>query len=450
MVVAPILFCMLGAYLFAFVIRGTLEPRAASQVWKMHKIDNPGFLLPNGLDEADVNKDGFMDYVTNYEFDGRIRVAFHPGLSAVSDPWPAVTVGLVPDAENAAFGDFDGDGNVDVVVAHGNELSFQAGVLIIWGPESARVTDGSAWVQGADIEGTVNAGQFNYVRSYDINGDGLDDIVVGGRGVYPQAGLKWIEAPLTPADRRNSAAWRVHDIDDDLEGAHGFGFGDVDSDGEVDLTVCNADWDTPDLAEKVVWYDNPSAGTEAQRQQWRRHIIYQGPEFYGKEQVTLCNVTRDAYPEVIMQTENDIYLFTNPGPGGGDSWALTKIAKAPETQWRARAIKIGDVNNDSRPDIVGMLIHRDGSLPTDKAAVFWMENSGNPLNGSWQTHVIKWGDGFTGFGALNGEKWDQCLLQDVDRDGDLDVVANCEEFNVLGFVYIAVVWFENPLVNSLG
>ena len=94
-----------------------------------------------------------------------------------------------------------------------------------------------------------------------------------------------------------------------------------------------------------------------------------------------------------------------------------------------------------------MLIHQDGDLPITKASVFWMEYSGSdPLTAEWDTHVIKWGDGFIGIGMYNGEKWDQCLFEDVDRDGDIDIVANCEEFHTLGFVFISVVWFENPLI----
>ncbi|MFX0065074.1 MAG: FG-GAP repeat domain-containing protein [Candidatus Hermodarchaeota archaeon] len=139
-------------------------------------------------------------------------------------------------------------------------------------------------------------------------------------------------------------------------------------------------------------------------------------------------------------------LFKNPQISSG-SWELVKVLKTPETQWRTRPIKIADINNDTKPDFLVMLIHRDGSLPTWKAAVFWMEYSGsNVETANWTTHVIKWGDGFVGISTFNGEKWDQCYFEDVDRDGDLDIVANCEEFHTTGFVYIAVVWFENPLI----
>ena len=47
--------------------------------WPMHPVDNPGDWLPNGLDVADVNADGFPDFLVNYEWTGRIRVVFHPG-----------------------------------------------------------------------------------------------------------------------------------------------------------------------------------------------------------------------------------------------------------------------------------------------------------------------------------------------------------------------------------
>ena len=429
---------------FGFFARGTFEPRSESQVWIMHKIDNPGFLLPNGLDIADINSDGFLDYLTNYEWDGKIRIAFHPGLSNVKKPWPAITIGSVDNAENAAFGDFDGDGNYDVVVAHGSEFFSHSGVLLIWGPTPSNAMDTSAWEKGGDIKGTRNAGQFHYVKGYDINGDNATDIVVGGRGTNPRTGLKWIEAP-TSGNLRNLSQWQIHNIDPNLESGHGFVFGDIDQDGDEDIALCNSDWDTADVDEKILWYENPGPGNLTQLDPWPKRIVYQGSEFYSKEQVTLYDFTGDNYPEIIIQTINDVYIFKNPQ--NFSSWELIKILKAPETRWRARPIKIGDINNDTKPDILGMLIHYDGSLPIDKAAVFWMEFSGaDPLSANWQTHVIKWGDGFIGIGMYNGEKWDQCMLEDIDRDGDIDIVANCEEFHTLGFVFISVVWFENPTI----
>jgi hypothetical protein len=444
-----IILIVISGYLIFFVIRGTLEPRADSQVWKMHMIDNPGFVLPNGLDQADVNKDGYLDYLTNYEFDERIRIAFHPGLVNVTEPWPALTVGRFPNAESSAFGDFDNDSNVDVVVAHGEEMWSHSGIAIIWGPETSQVMDKTAWVRSSDINGTHDAGHFHYIRSFDVNNDSIDDIIVGGRGTNPQAGLKWIEAPSDPTQCREITQWRVHNIDADLESGHGFELGDIDQDGDHDIVLCNSDWDTAEDEEAVLWYENPGPGDPTQRNEWTKHVIYQGSEFYTKEQVTLHDFSGDGYPEVIMQTIASVYIFKNPSEASGDTWDLVNVSKPEETHWRARPIKVGDLNNDTQPDIVGMLIHWNGDLPTTKAAVYWMEFSGDYENGTWSTHVIKWGDGFCGMNELNGEKWDQLIFQDIDSDGDWDIVANCEEYNFLGFVYIAVVWFENPLIEQL-
>jgi hypothetical protein len=435
-----------------FLIRGNLDPRAAAQVWTMHQIDNPGYILSNGLDPADVNGDGFEDYVTNYEWDGTIRVEFHPGLAHVTERWPAITVGAIANAESSCVGDFDGDGNFDVAVAHGSEIfgSFppvHAGVLFIWGPSPESSMKASAWQMSKDIDGTIDGGQFLYIRGKEVNGDGLLDVIVGGRGLNPRAGLKWIEAPLNPLDRRNVSKWQVHNIDANLASGHGFDFADVDQDGDFDIALCNADWDTPQNQEQLIWYENPGTGTPTQKDPWLKHTLYQSTEFYSKAQVELYDFNGDNYPEIFIQSDNDIFIFKNPqNPQTNDSWVIIKIPKIPEACWNARPIKIGDFNNDSKPDILGMLIHHNGALPPDKAAVFWMEYIGSdPLTVNWTTHIIKWGEGLLGITA-NGEKWDQVKLEDVDRDGDLDIVANCEECHTLGFVYMSVVWFENPLV----
>ena len=39
----------------------------------------------------------------------------------------------------------------------------------------------------------------------------------------------------------------------------------------------------------------------------------------------------------------------------------------------------------------------------------------------------KWADGHAYFQPYRGEKWDHLRFDDVDRDGDIDIIANAEE-----------------------
>ena len=79
-----------------------------------------------------------------------------------------------------------------------------------------------------------------------------------------------------------------------------------------------------------------------------------------------------------------------------------------------------------------------------------MEYTGEtPKADNWITHVIKWSDGFFSGKENQGEKWDHCRFVDLDRDGDLDIIGNCEEYydkdrNTL----LGVVWFENTIPRS--
>ena len=113
---------------------------------------------------------------------------------------------------------------------------------------------------------------------------------------------------------------------------------------------------------------------------------------------------------------------------------------------------MADINNDGKLDIVGMLIHNYGYMPLGKTSVFWMEYIGNePGRDNWTTHVIKWSDGSFTAKGFQGEKWDHCRFEDVDRGGDLDIVGNCEEHyesvsRKQRKTLVGVVWFENKIV----
>jgi hypothetical protein len=430
--------------------------QAANPGWPMYKIDTR-LWNHNSLSPGDVNRDGHTDWAVIHEGPNKYTFLLHPGAGGdVTAEWQKVIIGGGKNPEYSDFGDFDGDGNLDIVGVGGEG----AGLKIFWGPEPSRVSDPSAWTDGGLMGATRNRGHFLYVQSHDINKDGATDIMVGGRAQGGHglqslegkrtAGIIWIEAPADPKERRNPSKWIIHDIDSKTKGGHGFVFDDIDQDGDEDIINCNADWNTAESEETILWYENPGVGSAKQKVPWPAHLIYQGSEVYSKGQLAVGDLNKDGLTDFCVQTEKSVFYFRKTGLNPV-TWERIVIPKPAMAQWLARPTKLADINGDGRLDIIGMLIHDEkGNLPADKASVFWMEYTGDePKADNWVTHVIKWSDGANTGRFGQGEKWDHCRLMDMDGDGDVDIVGNCEEhYRREGSeraTIIGVVWFENRL-----
>lgn len=107
-------------------VAGAAEPEGPA--WPLHTIDSSSHGA-DGVKLADLNRDGLMDVTTGWEQGGITRVYLHPGHDKVRLPWPAVTVGKTPSAEDAVFVDLDGDGDLDVMTSEEQE---GLGLGVIW------------------------------------------------------------------------------------------------------------------------------------------------------------------------------------------------------------------------------------------------------------------------------------------------------------------------------
>lgn len=421
--------------------------------WTMHHVCRD-FLIANSLNAADVDGDGFNDYSVIDERRGLMTIVFHPGKGGeVCKEWPRLILGQTGNPEYACLGDLDGDSNTDMVVVEGDDLGrgLHPGVRVIWGPAKAKAHDASAWHDGGLITGTDNE-QYVYAECHDVDADGALDIIVGGRR-HPvtklYAGLRWLKGPIDPKRRRDLSQWTTHFIDPECQGGHGFVLADVNLDGRQDLLLANADWDTSIFDRDLCWYENPGPGP-AQFKPWPRHCIWKSTEFYAKPQIGIADYDGDGLPDLVTQTQNSLHLFHRQTKDPA-AWKHITLPKPDFIQWIGRPVKLADLNGDGRPDIVGALIHNDGSLPKDKASVFWLENNGGSP-GTWKAYPIKWSDGANTHDQWIGEKWDHLIPLDVDGDGDLDLLGNVEEHFHKGpdgkdVSWFSVVWFENPLVR---
>lgn len=466
-------------------VAGPIEV-ANETAWPMHHIDGR-YRGANGLGTADVDGDHHNDYVTNYEFDQRWILALHPGdHGALRSAWPVVEIwrpeplvsGNGKNPESTTLGDFDGDGNIDAAGAHGfsDILAFEGsapGIHIVWGPSAERIGDADAWIDAGWVPATVDIGHPHWVTTHDVNGDGLTDVALGGRlhgggGGYENpdspngngsyTGIGWLEAPADPALRRDLSRWQFHRIDPDEFSGHGFVFADLDGDGDADIVDANADFDTPEDREEVVWYEHPGNASDTLRGEWRRNVLLRSPDFFAKPSVAAGDLDGDGDLDIATQTERNLILFRNELAATGGFEVFT-LPKPDPIAWRARTVRLADFDRDGDLDIAGMLTHADNTMPADKASVFVLLNEGRPFAADgWRYLPVKWGSGSTMIVPGFGEKWDQADVTDVDGDGDLDIVANCEEWWVeargevapffwegLATSSVAVVWFENTL-----
>ncbi len=459
----------------AFVIANVSSELVAQQI--MHRIDPAPETAKyggyNSLSPGDFDKDGYDDYVVIHEFLGWVGVTilFHPGTedAKLFGYWEKVEVHEGEHIEHASVGDFDKDGNLDILCLNGSEGKTKTvDVRILWGPKAEDAKNPEAWKDSMSF-GAMGSkgGNVLFCTTHDIDGDGDLDFFVGGRGQkYSYSdpvsqgyfGMRWAECPS--GDVRNREKWKTHAIDANLMSGHGHIFVDMDADGDDDIVVNNADFNTPPEDRELMWYENP--GRDKISSPWMKHSIHKDPDYFMKAQVTSGDLDQDGMDDLLIPLGYAKILWfrrLNNKP----EFERIEIVKPPAISQVQRPILIDDYNNDGRMDIIGAHLHYayhtrygnpEGYMSPTKTSVFWMEYKGDkPAAANWTAHCVKKAFGSnTGRGA-QGEKYDNILLVDIDKDGDRDILLNTEES--VGKIergkvhtYMGVAWFENTETHT--
>ncbi len=388
--------------IYLLLLPALASAQIAGKPWTRHTIDNSS-RGADGVKLIDVNTDGRPDVVTAWEEGGTIRVYYNEGRVGVRSEWPKVTVGNVKSPEDAVFADLDADLAFDVVSACEGE---ERALFVHWAPKDFdRYFDPAAWTTGV-IPASRNRMMWMFVQPMQVDGRNGVDLVAGGKG--PGAELGWMEAPANP---RNLAGWRWHSLRK-VGWIMSIYTLDMDGDGDLDLLFSDRKGDKPGVS----WLENPGRSAPPD-QPWPEHEI--GSQGLEVMFIDVADFDGDGLHDIIAAVKPRETHVHRRLSKDGRKWATEKIVW-PDTVGTAKAIRVADINNDGRVDLVYSAEQATGEL----RGVAWMNL------GDRTVHDIS---------GAPGTKYDLIELYDFDADGDLDLLTT-EESEGLG-----VIWYENPL-----
>ncbi len=196
------------------------NPGQKDVVWKSHRIHQAENM--EGIIHGDINGDGIDDILCNHW--APVKGQGVTWLEHIRQaPWFVEhVVGTEGDVHGNGLGDINGDGRVDIVTPVG------------WyeQPPDARVTP---WVFHPTMSSSrrwAKAGRRSHpILVYDVDGDGLNDIIIGSAHAY---GLAWLQQKVDAAGKRT---FITHWVETDFSQFHTMALGDLNGDGKPDLVT---------------------------------------------------------------------------------------------------------------------------------------------------------------------------------------------------------------------
>ncbi|MBX2848868.1 MAG: VCBS repeat-containing protein [Acidiferrobacterales bacterium] len=410
--------------------------------WNEHIIDdeqvNGGIPIRggDGIAMADLNRDGFLDFVTAQEDSNHLRIAY-----GSNDPqkWELKTIAegdIVGAVEDVALGDLNGDGWVDIVAA-----CEESHIAYFQNPATHN-TDKS-W---DSIIPSLTKNRGSWIRAFtaDVTGDGQLDITAANKGASDIV-RPGIDAPkngptslitLSGPPLKDSS-WHEQILFQ--EGVPNTALPvDIDGDGDIDILAAKR------VQQELVLIENlktASDGTISSKP-IRINITPSFPAptdwkgFANAFQADIADIDGDNRLDIVLNVieKSKDYKTLHAGLGWlkqpedlSSPWLYYRIGNTlPD--W-VIGIHLADIDGDSDLDVVtggysGLNIldktysgaSRDFDDPSVTSAssvarLAWFENTGNA---KWIRHDIS--------RRVRG-MYDMFISHDMDNDGDLDIVA---------------------------
>jgi len=322
---------------------------------------------------GDLNADGYDDVIVGaFGSDagaadgGRAYVYFGgPGADAVADLTLTGTEAIAWFGNSVAgIGDFNGDGNDDVVVgalfSDGNGTDAGRAYVFYGGPLLDNVSD-------LALTGTAAFDLFGYAvaGAGDVNGDGFGDVIVGAYGNDAggaEAGRAYVFYGGA-ADNVPDLVFTGANAGDNF-GRAVAGAGDVNGDGFDDMVVGAEanDGGGIDAGRAYVFHGGPGADAEADL------VLTGGAQGagLGSSVAGAGDVNSDGYDDLIVGANlgasgNGRAHVYYGGPGAGAGADVTFTGAEPFAGFGGAVAGIGDWNGDGHDDvIVGSPYQDDG------------------------------------------------------------------------------------------
>lgn len=439
---------LLPPMLLTLLLSACSESPPGALYWRMHVIADSQEGA-DGVDILDIDGDADADAVVGWEESGRLLLHENPGPTLVREPWghTGISGGLaVGKIEDARFADFDADGVIDAVVSATEKGSERVGVH--WLTQPHQPHSEGAW-QGSWLDQSL---PYLYLKVAigQIDGHGARDIVAGSKAKGKAGALVWYQAPATTGPG-TADQWRSHLIDQ-IDWTDSLAIVDINGDGRNDLLL--------NYWNNLLWYENlgPDAGAgKATPPRWQKHLISNTTGSYfadcsdGAGTAELLVVGADlsaAGPgDVVLYLVGRVFDASGLWDG---RWLQREIRtanplprQAGAADYAIKGIACGNIDADTSQDIVITVSGRGHG-------VFALLNMDNSLaDQTLQLQVIASDE----FNSRKGIKHDNLVLQDLDGDGDLDIITT-EENGARGLLSrllpglitrgLGLIWYENP------
>ncbi len=198
-----------------------------------------------------------------------------------------------PSGHGMGFGDINGNGRTDIILAHG------------WLEQPDNPLDGP-WTFHEEFD---LASASVPIIAHDVNGNGLTDLIVGQAHDY---GLAWWEQTIDTQGKRH---WRKHDIDPDNSQYHDLWLVDLDNDGELELVTGKRyrahNGNDPGADDTIgLYYFKIDSG------RFTKHVI----DYGSPDEASACgiyfwieDIDGNGRLDIVAPGKEGLYLFTNEG-----------------------------------------------------------------------------------------------------------------------------------------